>query len=32
MKLIINYDLMNKIKEVNTGMNLQKNLLTELKI
>lgn len=32
MKLIINYDLINKIKESNNGMKLQKNLLTELKI
>lgn len=32
MKLIINYDLINKIKESNNGMKLQKKLLTELKI
>lgn len=32
MKLIINYDLLNRIKESETGMNLQKNIIRELKV
>ena len=32
MKLIVNYDLLNKIKESKTGMNLQKNIINELRI